>query len=232
MDVGSALAGPARLLADPARARILGTLMDGRPRTATELAHRAGVSPQTASSHLTKLVEARWLAVEARGRFRHYRLAGPKVGQAIEALLVLGGEGSASRGHRPPDTAPLRLARTCYDHLAGLLGVGLTDMLVARKFLRPVGRDFRVSPGGERFLRKVGVNVDKARAQRRGFARQCTDWTERRPHLAGALGAALADRWLALGWVRRVPGNRRLVVTPRGRRALTLWLGRPLPVPA
>ncbi len=199
---------------------MLAALMDGRPRTATELAYHAGVSPQTASSHLAKLVQARLLAVEAEGRFRQYRLAGPNVGHAIEALLALAGDGERYRNGPTKGIEPMRIARTCYDHLAGRLGVALTHMMVKKKFLKLAGRDFRLTPSGEKFLRKFGVDVEKAKRQRRAFARQCRDWTERQPHLAGALGAALAARWLELRWVNRVPEERYLVVTDRGRTAL------------
>lgn len=194
--------------------------MDGRPRTATELAYHAGVSPQTTSSHLAKLVQAKLLAVEAEGRFRQYRLAGPNVGHAIEALLALAEDGERYRDGLTKGIEPIRIARTCYDHLAGRLGVALTQRMVERKFLKPVGRDFCLTPPGEKFLRKFGVDIEKAKRQRRAFARQCRDWTERQPHLAGALGAALAARWLELRWVNRVPEERYLVVTDRGRTAL------------
>ena len=199
---------------------MLAALIDGRSRTATELAYHAGVSPQTASSHLAKLVQARLLAMEAEGRFRHYRLAGPNVGHAIEALLALAGDGERYRKGPTKGIEPIRIARTCYDHLAGRLGVALTHMMVKRKLLKPSGRDFRLTPSGEKFLRKFGVDVEKAKHPRRAFARQCRDWTERRPHLAGALGAALAARWLELRWVTRVPEERYLIVTNRGRTAL------------
>ncbi len=190
MDVSPLLAGPAGLIADPRRARILAALMDGRPRTATELAYHARVSPQTTSSHLAKLVQARLLAVEAEGRFRQYRLAGSNVGHAIEGLLALAGDGEWYRDELTKGIEPIRIARTCYDHLAGRLGVALTQMMVKKKFLKPVGRDFRLTPSGDKFLKKFGVDVEKAKRQRRAFARQCRDWIERQPHLAGALGSS------------------------------------------
>ncbi len=154
--------------------------------TATELAYRAGVSPPTASSHLAKLVQAKLLAVDVEGRYRHYRLAGPNVGHAVEAILALAGEGEErEEGVR-----------------------------------RRLGRDFVLAARGKAFLEGLGVDVEKAERQRRAFARQCLDWTERRPHLAGALGAAFAARWVDLGWVTRVSEERYLLVTERGRRSL------------
>jgi hypothetical protein len=119
----------------------------------------------------------------------------------------------------------LRLARTCYDHLAGRLGVMVTDAMVRRRFLRPSGRDFFLTVAGQRFLARLGLDVEKARGERRAFARQCLDWSERRAHLAGALGAAVARRCLDLRWVRPVDGQRTLVLTPQGRRELRAWLG-------
>ena len=220
MNVGWSLVRSAGLIADPSRAKILGALTDGGSLTATALAYRAGVSPQTASSHLAKLVQAKLLAVDVDGRYRHYRLAGPNVGHAIEALLALAGDGERYRDGLTKGIEPIRMARTCYDHLAGRLGVAVTQMMVKRRFLKPVGRDFRLTLSGEKFLRKFGVDVEKAKRQRRAFARQCRDWTERQPHLAGALGAALAERWLELRWVTRVPEERYLIVTDRGRTAL------------
>jgi DNA-binding transcriptional ArsR family regulator len=220
MDVGLLLARSAGLLADRARAKILRALTDGGSLTATELSYRAGVSPQTTSSHLAKLVQAKLLAVEVEGRYRHYRLARPNVGHAVEALLAVAWDGEERDEGVTKEIEPIRVARTCYDHLAGKLGVALTQMMVKRKYLKPRGRDFVLTAPGEAFLKKLGVDMEKAKRQRRAFARQCLDWTERRPHLAGALGAAFAARWVELGWVIRVSAGRYLVVTEGGRRAL------------
>ena len=220
MNVGWSLARSAGLLADPARAKILGALTDGGSLTATELAYRAGVSPQTASSHLAKLVQAKLLAVDVDGRYRHYRLAGPNVGHAVEALLAIASDQKGGDEGVTDAIEPIRIARTCYDHLAGKLGVALTRMMVKRKYLKPRGRDFVLTASGEAFLKKFGVDVERGKRQRRAFAHQCLDWTERETHLAGALGAAFAARWLELGWVTRVPDERYLVVTEKGRKAL------------
>ena len=229
MDADVAIAPVAGLVADPTRARMLVALMDGRARTAKELAYGAGVTPQTASSHLAKLLAARLLAVERQSRHRYFRLASPSVGQAVEALMAV----APNRARRAPSrrgdaTAPLdglRLARTCYDHLAGRLGVAVTDALVRRGLVRATGRDYRVTAAGARTLERLGVDVERTREERRAFARQCLDWSDRRMHLAGALGAALARRCLDLGWVERVPHGRTLVVTAAGRRGLRTWLG-------
>ena len=225
MDVVS-ISGVTGLVGDPARARMLTALMDGRARTAKELAYGAGVTPQTTSSHLTKLVGAGLLVMERQSRHRYFRLASPSVGHVVEALMAVAPAAARPRRARAETTLDaIRLARTCYDHLAGRLGVATTEAMVARRLLKPVGRDFVLTPAGERFLRRFGVDPDASRRQRRAFACQCLDWSERRAHLAGALGAAVARRFLALHWVKRVAEERSLVLTEVGRRALRTWFG-------
>src|SRR6266852_6171261 len=211
MDAALDIAAVAALVGDPARARMLTALMDGRARTAKELAYGVGVTPQTASSHLAKLLRARLLAMERQSRHRYFRLAAPSVGHAVEALMAVSPprpRGAASAG--PLDG--LRLARTCYDHLAGRLGVSVTDAMVRRQLLKPSGRDFLLTASGARFLGRLGVDVETARKERRAFARQCLDWSERRAHLAGALGAAVARRCLDLRWARGCRGLGPLLV--------------------
>jgi len=218
------IASVAALVADPARARMLTALMDGRARTAKELAYGAGVTPQTASSHLAKLLRARLLAMERQSRHRYFRLAAPSVGHAIEALMAVSpGRPSAVASAGPLEG--LRLARTCYDHLAGRLGVSVTDAMVRRHWLTPAGRNYRLTAAGERGLGRLGVDVGRTRRERRAFASQCLDWSERRAHLAGALGAAMARRYLDLHWVRRVAEERTLTLTPQGRHGLRTWFG-------
>ncbi|WP_425450319.1 ArsR/SmtB family transcription factor [Virgifigura deserti] len=225
MNAGPHIAEVAALIGDPARANILTALMDGRALTATELSYRAGVSPQTTSGHLAKLTESGLLAVESQGRHRYFRLATPAVAQAVEALMML-------TTHTPPRYRPpsredqaIRLARTCYDHLAGKLGVAVTEALLDRACIEPVGRDYRVTATGDAFLRDLGIDLDKAKRQRRAFARQCLDWSERRPHLAGALGAALATRGFELGWISRAGDGRALQVSAAGHKALNDLFG-------
>lgn len=217
------------LIGDPARAAMLSVLMDGRALTATELAYFAGVTPQTASSHLAKLQAAKLLRVEVHGRHRYYCLAGTAVAEAVEAMMVLAAHRVPPR--RPP-VAPLqadRLARTCYDHLAGTLGVSLATAMVENNYLVPEKNDFRLTATGERFMVEMGVAVAQARNKRRAFARQCLDWSERRPHLAGALGAAFAARCFELRWVRHSPEGRALVITPKGRKACVANFGVEVP---
>ena len=224
MDADVNIAAVASLVADPARARMLTALMDGRARTAKELAYGAGITPQTASSHLAKLLRARLLAMERQSRHRYFRLSTPSVGHAVEALMAVApARPRVTRSDGLLDG--LRLARTCYDHLAGRLGVSVTDAMVRRRLLKPAGEDFVLTSAGERVLSRLGVDVGKARGERRAFARQCLDWSERRPHLAGSLGAAVARRCLDLRWVNPVREERTLALTPQGRRGLRTWFG-------
>lgn len=215
----------AALLGDPTRATMLDALMDGRARPAGELARTAGIAPSTASEHLARLVAGRLLVVEPSGRERLYRLASADVAEVLEALSRLGSEQPVSSLRAAGRRDALQAARTCYDHLAGRLGVAVTDALIARDVLRSHDGSFELSEDGAVFLAEIGVDVDGARARKRVFARSCLDWSERRPHLAGALGAALADAALGHGWVRRRPNDRALDVTPHGVAALRERLG-------
>lgn len=220
---GIDIASVAALIGDVARANILSALMDGQARTASELAYWAGVSAPTTSSHLAKLTDAKLLAVEVQGRHRYYRLVSPTVGQAIEALTLVAAEAPKPHRRPGPRDEALRAARTCYDHLAGRLGVGLTDAMVDRGVLSPVGRDFRLTPGGIGFFSEIGIEAQPdsdrgAGGRRRVFCRSCLDWSERRPHAAGALGAALAARSFAAGWIERIPETRAVRITSTGKR--------------
>jgi DNA-binding transcriptional ArsR family regulator len=215
----------AALLGDPTRATMLDALMDGRARPAGELARRAGIAPSTASEHLARLVAGRLLVVEPTGRERRYRLASAEVAEVLEALSRLGSEEPVSSLRAASRRDALQAARTCYDHLAGRLGVAVTEALVARDVLRVHDGSFELSADGEAFLADLGVDIAGARARKRVFARMCLDWSERRPHLAGALGAALADAVLDHGWVRRRPNDRALSITPSGIEALRSLLG-------
>lgn len=213
----ASLAETAAALGEPARLNMLAALMDGRALTAGELGRAAGVAASTASGHLSVLLDAGLLAVERQGRHRYHRLASSEVARVLEGLMAL----SAARARPAPVTGPrqaaMREARTCYDHLAGRLAVGIADSLVARGQLEMSGDGGRLTGAGEAFLRDLGIVV--AARGSRPFCRPCLDWSERRPHVAGALGAALCERCLEIGWVRRVAGSRALTVTPAGERA-------------
>jgi len=209
----------AGLLADPSRAAMCLALAGGEARPAGELAARAGVSAQAASNHLTRLVAGRILRVEEQGRWRYYRLASAEVGYAVEALAVVAPQRPGALTHLA-DAATQRLkeARTCYSHLAGRLGVAIADGLVAEGWLEDDGRAYRVTPFGVRSLRALGIDPNGRRAPE--AARRCLDWTERRCHVAGPVGTALAQHALARSWVRQIRGTRALLVTPAGRRDL------------
>jgi DNA-binding transcriptional ArsR family regulator len=209
----------AGLLGDPSRAAMCLALAGGEARPASELAARAGISAQTASSHLARLVAGRILRVEQQGRWRYYRLAGAEVGYAVEALAAVAPP-LASPGNDGADSATRRLreARTCYQHLAGRLGVALADALVAGQWLEDDGRAYRVTPLGVQSLRALGIEANGRRAQ--VPARRCLDWTERRHHVAGPVGTALAELAFVRSWVRRIRGTRAVLVTPTGRQQL------------
>jgi DNA-binding transcriptional ArsR family regulator len=212
-------AGVASLMGDPARANILAALMDGRALTAKELALIAGVSAPTTSGHLAKLVDGGLLDVVEQGRYRYFRLANSLVACAIEGMMALSGERQPRRRLSPSRGGEaLRVARTCYDHLAGKLGVAVMDRLLAQGHLHPTPADFQVSRRGQEFFDALGIDVEKVVRQRRGFARPCLDWSERRPHLAGALGAAVGSRCFELGWIERQREGRAVTITAAGRR--------------
>jgi DNA-binding transcriptional ArsR family regulator len=217
---GPYFAEVAALMGDPARANILAALMDGRAQTAKELAFVAGVSAPTTSGHLAKLVAGHLLSVEVQGRHRYYRLADPLVAAALEGVMALAAQGpKRHRPHGPADDA-LRHARTCYDHLAGQVGVGLLTVLLGRGHLAPGPRDYRVTASGQALFAELGIDLAAVEAQRRSFARPCLDWSERRPHLAGALGAALTDRFFEKGYIARKADTRAVTITAAGRRML------------
>ena len=215
------LAHVARLIGEPARARMLSRLLEGRALTAGELAREAGITPQTASSHLAQLREGGLVAVEVQGRHHYARLASAQVARALEALSLL----PPARPATVSTPEPLRFARTCYDHLAGRLAVDLADALEQRELLAPTDEAWDVTPAGARYLARLGVDVESAASGRRALARRCLDWSERRPHLAGALGAALAERLFQLKWVARQRDGRGVRLTVEGRTRLQRELG-------
>ncbi|HEY6234006.1 MAG TPA: helix-turn-helix transcriptional regulator [Candidatus Elarobacter sp.] len=213
------------LIGDPARAAMLLALVGGGALPASELAFRGGVTPQAASAHLAKLVAGGLLCATAEGRHRLFRLASPDVAHALEAVAAIARPARIVALSQSAALQRLREARSCYDHLAGRLGVAVTDGLVARGAIRLAGNEYAITRGGKRFFAELEVDVPEARAKRRSFARACTDWTERRPHLGGSLGAGLRDRFLAAGWVQRNAHDRSLRVTDSGRTELARRFG-------
>jgi DNA-binding transcriptional ArsR family regulator len=218
------IAAGAGAIADPARAAMLEALFDGAPRSAGALAREAGVAASTASHHLGRLLDAGLIVVEPDGRRRAFRLAGPEVARALEALAVVSPQRAPRTLRRATRAEAERAARTCYDHLAGRLGVAVCDALLQARAIAPDGdRFYALGPGAKSAFGALGVTLPPS--GRRAYARACLDWSERRPHLAGALGAAVADTLLARHWVTRVPKTRALRVTDVGRDGLREALG-------
>jgi DNA-binding transcriptional ArsR family regulator len=220
------VAAIAAAIGEPARARMLYCLADGRAHTSTELAVVADVTPSTASVHLQRLRAQRMVTVFSQGKHRYYSLEGPGVAAVLEALSVLAGRSGRSSTPRTPTR--LRAARTCYDHIAGSLGVSLHDRFTSLGWLANGIDDdhsYEVTPAGEKALEALGLDIAATRALRRRFAFACVDWSERRPHLGGALGAALLQILLRRRWIVRDPDSRALTVTSAGRRELLARFG-------
>ncbi len=212
----------ASLAGDPARAGMLHALMDGRALTASELAEAAHVTPQTASGHLVKLAAGGLIAVEKQGRHRYHRLASPAVARMLESIMQVAAD--AAPRHKPVVTGPrdkaLRAARTCYDHLAGHLGVALADSMIANGQIELTPDAGIVTANGATLFDRLGIALE-SRGPAKGkriLCRPCLDWSERRPHIGGALGAALCTHCLRGGWIRRVDGSRAVSVTTKGRQ--------------
>lgn len=202
------------------RATLLLALAGGSPLGAGELAARAGISPSLASTHLAKLLQGGLVVVERHSRRREYRLAGPHVAEVLESMLTLAPERRAATLREANRGRAIRDARTCYNHLAGALGVAVTDALERQRIIGATPAGYELTPTGKARLGELGLDVAALERSRRPLARPCLDWTERRPHLAGALGAALAERLLELGWIERRPGTRALRITEVGSRQL------------
>lgn len=222
----------AALAGDPGRAAMLHALMDGRALTASELARVAGITPQTATEHLARMVAAGLLSVVRQGRHRYHRLASPAVARMIESIMQVASLSDTPRRRLTvgPRDESLRAGRTCYDHLAGRLGVALSDALVARGHVELTDDAGLVTKAGIAFLKELGIEKE-ALAPRRGrktarlLCRPCLDWSERRPHLAGAVGTALCRHSFDNHWIRRVDDTRAVAVTPKGRRVFRERLG-------
>src|SRR5215469_1807716 len=220
MDAKFSLASTAALIADPGRAAMLTSLLDGRALAAGELARAANVSAQSASMHLSQLLEGGLVKVAQDGRHRYYQIASSEVAHAVEALGVI----ASPRKQKPlGEGDPICYARTCYDHLAGAMAVSLAESLQQRRYMVAridVDREFDVTATGEKFFWQWRIDVNELRSAKRAFARRCLDWTERRDHVAGALGAAICQRFLELRWIVRDRNSRIVRVTPSGRLQL------------
>ena len=215
----------ASLVGDPARSRILLALMDGRARTAKELAFFARISAPTVSGHLAKLLDAQLVAVEPQGRHRYFRLASERVGQMIESMAIVAGDALPvlHAGRRIP--VPLATARRCYDHLAGRAGVAIAEALQRRGHVVFAADGGEVTASGHAFFAALGLDLARFGATRRVFCRPCLDWTERRHHLAGAVGAALCAHCIDRDWFQATRDSRALSITPKGQLALSIHFG-------
>jgi DNA-binding transcriptional ArsR family regulator len=212
------------LIGERSRAIMLWNLLDGRAYTATELAICANISAQAASNHLSKLVKANLLAVDNQGRHKYYRFMNDKVAQTIETIASL----LPMNNNIQNETAPLngiQYARTCYDHLAGKAGVAITNGLLEKKILVRRKNDFTVSVSGVKWFGDIGINVDAVWQLKRKFAYPCLDWSERKHHLGGALGAVFLDTIANKDWVRKIKQSREMIITGIGKRELTKRLG-------
>jgi DNA-binding transcriptional ArsR family regulator len=211
----------ASLLGDKARAIMLWNLLDGRAYTASEFAVCANISAQSASNHLAKLATANILSVEKQGRHRYYRYANAEVAQVVEAMAALVPSIGDYRKIRKPGQNDFTYARTCYDHFAGKFGVSLTDALVNQNIILPGEKKYEVSEFGTAWFQSIGIETNKIQNHKRSFAHPCLDWSERKHHLAGALGAALLNRFLESDWVRKKQQSREIIITTAGKIELS-----------
>jgi DNA-binding transcriptional ArsR family regulator len=229
MSTAPIIAEIAALVGDPARAMLLTALLDGRALTATELAYAARSTPQTASTHLAKLTAAGWLTPLRHGRHKYFRLASSQVVEMLDGIVAV------ALKHRPRyrpmsrQANELSAARMCYIHLAGRLSVDLTDVLMAHAYIVLSHEAAAITAIGTRFLNEFGINLAALRLTDRRFCRTCIDWTERRPHIAGAVGAALTKRYFDLGWIERRKDSRAVIVTPCSRRGFLATFGIEVP---
>jgi DNA-binding transcriptional ArsR family regulator len=230
MDAKFSLSSTAALIADPGRAAMLTSLLVGRALAAGELARAANVSPQSASMHLARLLEGGLVKVAQDGRHRYYQIASPGVAHAVEGLGAI----STLRKRKPiGEPEAISYARTCYDHLAGVVAVSLAESFQTKRFLVSGGdgeHEYDITRAGVDFLAQWHIDVNALRSKKRSLARRCLDWTERRDHIAGALGAAICQRFLELGWITRAPNSRTVRVTPAGRRQLASLIELPAAV--
>ena len=219
MKAGPDIALVASLLGDPARANMLTALMSGKALTASELASEAGVTPQTASTHLAKLQQGGLVVQRKQGRHRYFQLTGDDIAEVLEGLMGLAARIGHLRTRTGPKDPALRRARVCYDHLAGDLGVQLFDALKARGLISVDGESVGLTESGRAFAQEFGIDLAAIGGKRRPLCKACLDWSNRRNHLAGAMGAALLARFYALGWAKREPDSRIVAFSREGEKA-------------
>ncbi|WP_412777748.1 ArsR/SmtB family transcription factor [Thalassospira lucentensis] len=225
MKEGPDIARVAALLGDPARANMLTALMGGKALTATELAQEAGVTPQTASSHLAKLEAGQIVIPRKQGRHRYFTLSGPDIVEALEVMMGIANRVGHNRVRTGPKDPELRHARVCYDHLAGDMGVALFDGLSKRKLIKTDLNGVALTDAGVDFANGFGIDLDGLRQNRRPLCRECLDWSARQSHLAGSFGAALLDRFYDLGWARRMSESRIVRFSAEGEQKFRELVG-------
>ncbi|NPC93009.1 helix-turn-helix transcriptional regulator [Bacillus sp. WMMC1349] len=202
------------------RAQILTYLLDGKAYPTSELAHVAKIKPKTATYHLSKMKEEGILSIEKHGKHSYYRLSNSEISQILESLLVITPQEKIMPFRQPSQSSEFGCARTCYDHLAGKLGVAITNSLLDKGYLIKNEMHFHITKTGQSFFTKFGINVNEIKQKKRIFAKACLDWTEREHHLAGSLGNALLEKLLQLNWIQRVSRSRAIKVTPNGKKEL------------
>jgi DNA-binding transcriptional ArsR family regulator len=210
----------AALIGDPTRAVIMWTLLDGKAFTATELAIIVNTSPQNISMHLAKLVQSDLLCVEKQGRHKYYRFSNKEIAYAIEAMANLIPHSTIPKKNIAEKHSPIKHCRTCYDHLAGKIGVALTDSLLEQKIIVDNNNVFEISPKGEKWFSDFGINVDEVKKQRRLFLKPCLDWSERRNHIAGSLATSIFDKMVSNDWLRKTNHSRAIIITGKGEKEL------------
>lgn len=210
----------AALIGDPTRAVIMWTLLDGRAFTATELAIVANTSPQNISMHLTKLLDGDLLSVEKQGRHKYYRFSNKEVAYAVEAMANLIPKPEITSKKETENYPPIKYCRTCYDHLAGKIGVALTDSLLEQKIILNKNDTFQISAEGEKWFSDFGIDIEEAQKQKRIFLKPCLDWSERRNHLAGSVGAMLLNKMITEDWLRKTKNSRAIIITGKGEKEL------------
>jgi DNA-binding transcriptional ArsR family regulator len=216
----------ASIIGEPTRAAMLWKLLEGKAFTATELAISTDISAQSASMHLAKMVSAKLLAVVSQGRHKYYKLATPEVAYVLESISnLVPADRLVTENTTPLSQHDIKYCRTCYDHLAGKVGVAVTDQLLKRKVIANSDLDFDVTNKGEKWLATLDISIADLKRQKRAFARKCLDWSERRYHISGSLGAALLDRMIEMKWLRKIPDTRRVLVTPTGHQKMYAVLG-------
>jgi DNA-binding transcriptional ArsR family regulator len=210
----------AGLIGDATRAAIMWTLLDGRAFTATELSIAVNTSPQNISMHLGKLLEANLLSVEKQGRHKYYRFSSTEVAYVVEAMANLIPKPEISSKKKTENYPPVKYCRTCYDHLAGKIGVALADSLLEQKIIIEKNTTFEISPEGEKWFSDFGINLEEAQKQKRIFLKPCLDWSERRYHIAGSVGTLLLNKMLEQDWIRRTKDSRAIIITGKGEKEL------------